>query len=83
MGNSSILTKNDFSVGEHNVILTITDDGGAFTSETIKVVVGREDNQKPIADAGEDKTIKVGIKITFRCFKSYDLMEFIGSDGIF
>ncbi len=36
------------------------------------MIVGREDNQKPIANAGEDKTIKVGDKITLDGSKSYD-----------
>ena len=44
-----------FSVGTHTVELTVTDNGGATTTDTVVITV--VDNQPPTANAGADQTV--------------------------
>jgi subtilisin family serine protease len=52
---SAVSFTRDFSVGMHNVTLTVTDDGGASSSDDVIVTVNA--NQPPVADAGADQTV--------------------------
>lgn len=48
-------SKSDFSIGEHNVTLKVTDELGAFSEDNVTVVVNQ--NQPPVANAGSDITM--------------------------
>jgi subtilisin len=54
LGTGQILTDN-FTIGTHTVILTVTDDDGQ--TDTDKVVVTINANDPPVADAGSDQTL--------------------------
>lgn len=53
----------NFSVGTHNIMLTVTDNEGATAADNVLVIV--EANQPPIANAGPDKTAYVNDAISF------------------
>ena len=54
IGTSAVLTAG-FSVGAHAVVLTVTDNDGQSSSDTVIVTVNA--NQPPVADAGADITV--------------------------
>ncbi len=57
------------TLGEHKLIITVTDDKGATASDTLKVTVNKKKepqkpNQAPTANAGEDKSVEEGKTVT-------------------
>jgi hypothetical protein len=60
-----------FPLGEHTITLRVTDDMGAFSTDTIKIIVEKE-NIPPNADAGEDITVSEGISVHFSAEDSND-----------
>ena len=60
----------NFSVGTHNVTLTVTDNGGATDSDTVAVTV--EANKAPTADAGPNRSACVNETVTFNGSGSSD-----------
>ncbi len=65
-------TKSDFSIGKHTVTLTVTDNDRAVGIGEISITIGREENIKPTAHAGEDQTITLGGEIILDASKSSD-----------
>lgn len=65
-------SKNDFSIGEHTLTLTLTDNEGAISTKEIILVVGRVNNTPPIAEAGNNKTIVLGEELMVDGSKSSD-----------
>ncbi|MFP4051009.1 MAG: PKD domain-containing protein [Thermoplasmata archaeon] len=49
--------------GEYQVTLKVTDESGNYDTDIVNVSV--EDTEKPVADAGEDRTAMVEEKVTF------------------
>ena len=78
----------DFSVGIHEVILTVTDNGGATSTDNVVVTVVA--NQAPTANAGLDQNSFVGEELTFDGSGSSDSdgnivsyeWDFDASDGV-
>jgi hypothetical protein len=60
-----------FSVGEHTITLRVSDDMGAFSTDTIIITVEKE-NIPPNADAGEDITVTEGTSVQFSAEDSDD-----------
>ena len=72
LSNSKSFEKNDFSAGIYRITLKVTDDKGLTDTDTIIVTVSEKDNLKPIADAGEDISVKYGEEVTLDASKSKD-----------
>ena len=72
LSNSKSFEKNDFSVGVHRVTLKVMDDKGLTDMDTVVITISEKDNLEPIADAGEDISVKFGDNITFNASKSTD-----------
>ena len=74
----------DFGIGNHEIILIVTDDTGEIGRDEVIVTV-RSD--PPIADAGPDVLKRVGEKVTLSATGSYDTngtivgYEWISSEG--
>ncbi|HLC47488.1 MAG TPA: S8 family serine peptidase, partial [Candidatus Norongarragalinales archaeon] len=62
LGTSAILISS-FTIGMHNVILSVTDNEGATASDEVLVTVNA--NSPPVANAGPDKNAYVGDAIGF------------------
>jgi len=56
LGNTQTVDLQNLSIGEHNIILTITDDRGAVSTDTIVVTITRIAGY-PIAVAGDDQKV--------------------------
>ena len=56
VSNLSVLTLTDLSIGENKFRLTVTDDNGVITRETIEFTVERA-NTPPLAIAGDDQVL--------------------------
>ncbi|HPP27381.1 MAG TPA: PKD domain-containing protein [Phycisphaerae bacterium] len=50
--------------------LRVTDDRGAFSTDTVTITLN--DNVKPVADAGPDRSVEPNSKVTLDGSKSYD-----------
>lgn len=59
-----------FAVGTHAIILEVTDDKGASSSDEVTITVNP--NQPPIANAGPDKTSLFGTAVNFNGSASLD-----------
>jgi hypothetical protein len=60
------LVLNNLAVGVHVYTLIVKDDKGAIGTDSVKITVKStvSENQNPVANAGVDKTIKVGQTVT-------------------
>ncbi|HHB94052.1 MAG TPA: hypothetical protein ENK88_02810, partial [Campylobacterales bacterium] len=63
-------TKNDFSLGEHNITLTVVDDINNSDSDLLTIMV--LPNKPPVANAGADKIAMVGDSVLFDAGLSSD-----------
>lgn len=43
--------------------LTVTDEGGLFDTDRVEVTVAADVNQPPVADAGDDQTVRAGERV--------------------
>jgi len=59
LGTTEELTYTSDTPGKHTLSVTITDDKGAITTQTFVVIV-KQPNQPPVANAGEDRTLTLG-----------------------
>ena len=55
-----VFNKIDFTVGTHTIILSITDNGGKITQDTVLVTVNALANLTPVANAGTDQAVTMG-----------------------
>jgi len=69
-------TKNDFPIGEHVISLTVTDDRGASSSDSVLITIEEDPNIPPVADAGQDQTVAEHSSLTLDGSASND------SDGM-
>jgi len=58
--------------GTYTVTLTVVDDLGLMSQDTINIQVLSPGNQPPVADAGHDMTVAAGSTITLDASNSYD-----------
>ncbi|HHH51580.1 MAG TPA: hypothetical protein ENK76_04345, partial [Campylobacterales bacterium] len=63
-------TKNDFSLGEHNITLTVVDDINNSDSDLLTIMV--LPNKPPVANAGADKIAMIGDSVLFDAGLSSD-----------
>jgi len=75
LSSESSFSKNDFTVGEHIITLTVTDNQGVSTTDTLIVRVDGL-TTAPLANAGVDQVINYGESITLSGVNSVD------SDGV-
>ncbi|MFW6176725.1 MAG: PKD domain-containing protein, partial [Thermoplasmatota archaeon] len=59
----SVVDHSFTEAGEYQVTLRVTDESGNYDTDIVNVSV--EDTEKPVADAGEDRTAMVEEKVTF------------------
>lgn len=55
-----VFNKIDFIVGKHTIILSIRDNAGKVTQDTVLVTVNALANLTPVANAGTDQTVTMG-----------------------
>ncbi|PWQ94300.1 DUF1566 domain-containing protein [Leucothrix arctica] len=72
LSNSISFTKNDLSVGTHEIYLTVTDNEGATSTDSLTVTVVPILNEPPVADAGSDQVIIYGTSVTLDASNSLD-----------
>lgn len=84
LGESQTLTKDDFSVGTHNIILTVTDNSGVSAEDSVTITVTSPANKAPTANAGADQTQAIGKPVTLDGSASTDsdgeIASYIWSD---
>ncbi len=71
LSTSSIFNYNNFSIGTHSIVLSVTDNKGVSSSDTIVITIV-EVNIPPIANAGADITITQGDAVILNGVASYD-----------
>ena len=70
LGTSTTLNYTPTTIGDHRLIVTVTDDDGATASSAVKVVVNKKEdpkptpNKAPTVNAGNDVTTEVGKSTT-------------------
>ena len=72
LSNKSTFTKDDFSVGTHVIILTITDKSKTTSQDIVVIRVKKKPNTAPIAKAGADQNVTDGDSVTLDASKSFD-----------
>lgn len=69
LSTNATFIKDDFSVGDHILSLTVTDNNEASASDTVTITVT---NAAPTTNAGPDQTITLGDSVTLDGSKSED-----------
>lgn len=72
LSTNASFTKSDFSVGTHNITLTVTDNDGATSSDNVSIIVNASANVIPVANAGADQTVNQGATVTLDASSSTD-----------
>jgi pSer/pThr/pTyr-binding forkhead associated (FHA) protein len=71
LSNQSYFITQTLSIGEHIIMLTVTDDEGDTDTATAQITI-KEENLPPVADAGPDLTVNVNEVFTLDASNSYD-----------
>jgi C1A family cysteine protease len=72
LSDSKKFTKDDFSEGTHRVTLKVTDEKGLTDTDTVIITIVKENNLKPIANAGKNISAKYGDSVILDGSKSKD-----------
>jgi len=65
-------SKSNFSLGTHTIILTVTDNAGSSSSDSIVIEIVVGTNTLPVARAGENQSVNEGEEIIFSALDSVD-----------